>query len=198
MADTVTPEVRSRMMAAIRRKDTKPELALRRALHAAGFRFRVDVRKLPGSPDLVLRKWNTAVFVHGCFWHRHEGCPRASTPASRAEYWAAKFEGNVARDARNRSLLLEAGWRVATVWECGLLGAALEPTLEELTGFLTSGGGRAIELPAAPVIPGRRRPAKASLLPGSLRLGHPLDCPRAGNALGPVAGGPSRQMSVAV
>ncbi|WP_172329889.1 very short patch repair endonuclease [Mangrovicoccus sp. HB161399] len=161
MADTVTPEVRSRMMAAIRRKDTKPELALRRALHARGFRFRVDVRKLPGSPDIVLRKWNAAVFVHGCFWHRHDDCPRASTPSSRSDYWTAKFEGNVARDARNRALLLEAGWRVATVWECGLLADCLERTVDDVSSFLTAGEARETVIPAEPYIPPKRRPARS-------------------------------------
>ncbi len=161
MADIVTPETRSRMMAAIRRKDTKPELALRRALHAKGFRFRVDVRKLPGSPDRVLRKWNAAVFVHGCFWHRHDGCPRASNPSSRSEYWTAKFAGNVARDARNRALLLEMGWRIATVWECGLLGDCLSRTVEDLAGFLTAGEPREIVLPPEPYVPPKRRRARS-------------------------------------
>ncbi|WP_138468320.1 very short patch repair endonuclease [Poseidonocella sp. HB161398] len=159
MADVVTPEVRSRMMAAIRRKNTRPELAVRRALHAAGFRFRIDVRKLPGRPDLVLRKWNTVVFVHGCFWHRHAGCAKASEPKSRTEYWSAKFAANTARDARNEAALLEAGWRVATVWECGLDAPFREETLAALAAFITAAEGRQAEIPAAPLVPARQAPA---------------------------------------
>lgn len=120
MADIVTPEVRSRMMGGIRGKDTKPEVLLRKLLFASGFRFRLHRKDLPGKPDLVLPKWNAVIFVHGCFWHRHEGCSLTATPGTRTEFWKRKFEDNVERDARNRDQLLSAGWRVATVWECGL------------------------------------------------------------------------------
>lgn len=120
MADVVDTTTRSRMMAGIRGKDTAPELALRRALHAAGFRFRLHARELPGRPDLVLPKWRAAVQVHGCFWHRHPGCRFATSPATRPEFWSKKFAGNVERDARNHAALLALGWRVATVWECVL------------------------------------------------------------------------------
>jgi len=118
--DTVSKEIRSRMMAAIKGKDTKPELAVRRALHARGFRFRLHAKNVPGRPDIMLRKHRAIVFVHGCFWHRHAGCRHATTPSSRQEYWQKKFEANVARDSAVRSALLEAGWRVATVWTCAL------------------------------------------------------------------------------
>ena len=107
-------------MAGIRSKDTKPELALRRALHATGLRYRVHDRKLPGKPDIVFRRYNAAVFVHGCFWHRHEECRFASIPATRTEFWEEKFRVNVLRDRRNLQLLLDAGWRVAIIWECHL------------------------------------------------------------------------------
>jgi len=108
------------MMAGIRGKDTKPELALRRALHARGFRFRLHSKAVHGRPDLVLPKYRAVVFVHGCFWHRHEGCRYTTTPSTRQEFWQGKFAANVARDAAVRGRLLEEGWRVATVWECAL------------------------------------------------------------------------------
>jgi DNA mismatch endonuclease (patch repair protein) len=108
------------MMSGIRGKNTKPELALRRALHARGFRFRLHSGKVHGRPDLVLPKHRAVVFVHGCFWHRHEGCRYTTTPSTREEFWQAKFTANVARDAAVRGKLLKDGWRVATVWECAL------------------------------------------------------------------------------
>ena len=120
MTDIVDQQTRSRMMAAIRGKDTKPELALRRALHARGFRFRLHSKAVRGRPDLVLPKYRAVVFVHGCFWHRHEGCRYTTTPSTRQEFWQAKFTANVARDAAVRGKLLKDGWRVATVWECAL------------------------------------------------------------------------------
>ena len=120
MTDIVDKQTRSRMMAGIRGKNTKPELALRRALHARGFRYRLHSRMVYGRPDLVLPKHRAVIFVHGCFWHRHEGCRYTTTPSSRPEFWQAKFEANVARDSAVRATLLESGWRVATVWECAL------------------------------------------------------------------------------
>ena len=107
-------------MAGIKGKNTRPELAFRRALHALGFRYRLHSSKVHGRPDLVLPKYRAVVFVHGCFWHRHEGCRYATTPATRAEFWHAKFGSNVARDSTVRGALLAAGWRVATIWECAL------------------------------------------------------------------------------
>jgi len=120
VTDIVDQQTRSRMMAGIRGKDTKPELALRRALHARGFRFRLHSKAVHGRPDLVLPKYRAVVFVHGCFWHRHEGCRYTTTPSTRQEFWQGKFAANVARDAAVRGRLLEEGWRVATVWECAL------------------------------------------------------------------------------
>jgi DNA mismatch endonuclease (patch repair protein) len=107
-------------MAGIRSKDTKPEMTVRRYLHARGFRYRLHARDLPGSPDLVLPKYRVAILVHGCFWHRHAGCRFATTPASNVERWNVKFQANVDRDARKLASLEEAGWRVIVVWECGL------------------------------------------------------------------------------
>jgi DNA mismatch endonuclease (patch repair protein) len=107
-------------MAGIRGKDTTPELQVRSIVHGLGYRFRLHVRDLPGSPDLVLPRLGTAIFVHGCFWHRHRGCRYATTPSSRRAFWEAKFAANVARDRRNASRLRRLGWSVLTVWECEL------------------------------------------------------------------------------
>ena len=106
MADIVDPETRSRMMSGIKGKNTRPELALRRALHARGFRYRLHDKRLPGKPDLILPRFRAAIFVHGCFWHRHEGCKYATTPATRPEFWQAKFRENAERDQRNFDALL--------------------------------------------------------------------------------------------
>jgi DNA mismatch endonuclease (patch repair protein) len=118
MADVVDAATRSRMMAAIRGRDTRPEIAIRSALHAMGFRFRLHDTRLPGRPDLVLPRYRAAVFVHGCFWHRHAGCRLSATPQTRPEFWQAKFAATVARDQRACDLLVRSGWRVAIVWEC--------------------------------------------------------------------------------
>lgn len=109
---------RSAMMRAVRGKDTKPELAVRQTLHRLGFRFRLHRKDLPGRPDIVLPRHRLAIFVHGCFWHRHAGCKRASSPKTRSEFWNAKFEANVARDDRVQCALQDAGWKVLIVWEC--------------------------------------------------------------------------------
>lgn len=121
MADFLTPQQRSIRMARIPGKDTSPEVALRKALHASGLRFRLHV-KLPGKPDIVLPKFKTAIFVHGCFWHRHNGCPIASNPKSNVEFWQEKFIRNVSRDARVEGELNALGWHVILVWECELSG----------------------------------------------------------------------------
>jgi DNA mismatch endonuclease (patch repair protein) len=116
--DTVPRGIRRRMMQAVKRRDTQPELRLRSALHRIGLRFRVCRRDLPGSPDIVLPKHELAIFVHGCYWHRHSGCSRTTTPKSNQAFWNEKFIANVARDARNRQLLQGLGWTVIEVWEC--------------------------------------------------------------------------------
>jgi DNA mismatch endonuclease (patch repair protein) len=108
------------MMSGIKGKNTQPELAVRRALHARGFRFRLHDKALAGKPDLVLPKWKAAVFVHGCFWHQHRGCSNASVPVTRQDFWIAKLNANVARDSRLALLLQSQGWRVAIVWECSI------------------------------------------------------------------------------
>ena len=118
MTDVVDRETRSRMMSRIRGKDTLPELRVRRYLHAAGLRFRLHDRCLPGRPDLVLPAHRVAVFVHGCFWHRHPFCRYATSPAERREFWLDKFARNVVRDQRNLILLEQTGWTTFVIWEC--------------------------------------------------------------------------------
>ena len=120
MADIVPAAVRSRMMASIRGKDTKPEILVRRYLHGRGFRYSLARRDLPGRPDLVLARYNAVVFVHGCFWHGHAGCRFATMPATRRDFWKAKLTANASRDERVERELQSAGWRVAVVWECAL------------------------------------------------------------------------------
>lgn len=120
MVDRLAPEHRSWNMSRIRSVDTKPEMAVRSMLHGLGFRFRLQCRSLPGSPDIVLPKYQTTVFVHGCFWHRHKGCRFAYTPKTRTEFWMAKLEKNVARDQEVAKQLRRLGWRVLVVWECEL------------------------------------------------------------------------------
>lgn len=120
MADVVDIATRSRMMAGIKGANTKPERDLRAALHARGFRYRLHAKNIVGRPDLVFAKYHAVVFVHGCFWHRHKGCRYATTPATRPEFWQAKFAANVARDERVAGELSRQGWRVAIVWECAL------------------------------------------------------------------------------
>ena len=119
MTDIVDPATRSRMMSGIRGKNTKPELIVRKALHRAGLRFRLHA-KLPGKPDLVFPKYQAVVFVHGCFWHRHEGCRFATTPASNAAFWQEKFTSNMHRDAKVKQQLETLGWRVFVIWACTL------------------------------------------------------------------------------
>ncbi|MEF3133406.1 very short patch repair endonuclease [Rhizobium sp. 268] len=137
MTDIVDPTTRSRMMAGIKGKNTKPELVLRRALHAQGLRFRLHSTKITGAPDIVLPKYKAAVFVHGCFWHRHFRCRYATTPSTRPEFWQAKFAANVARDDAVKRVLLDIGWRVATVWECALRKQDLiEAVASQLTEWL--------------------------------------------------------------
>lgn len=116
--DKLSPAERSRVMSAVRGKDTTPELVVRRLLHAMGFRFRLHRKDLPGKPDIVLPKYHTCIFVHGCFWHQHPGCKRASKPTSNESFWSRKLLGNVRRDELHCQALKALGWRVLTVWEC--------------------------------------------------------------------------------
>jgi DNA mismatch endonuclease (patch repair protein) len=124
--DVLTPEQRQRNMSRIRGRDTKPELLLRRGLHAAGLRFRLHTARLPGRPDLVFPRYRAAILVHGYFWHGHD-CPLFKLPATRSEFWESKIAGNRMRDTRNLLALRAAQWRVLTVWECCLKGPARQP-----------------------------------------------------------------------
>ena len=118
MVDSLTKEKRSWNMSRIPGKNTKPELMVRSLLHCNGYRFRLHKKKLHGKPDIVLPKFKTVIFVHGCFWHRHKGCSDATTPKTRTEFWNNKFEENIKRDKKNTQALQDAGWRVVIVWEC--------------------------------------------------------------------------------
>lgn len=130
MADIVDKATRSRMMAGIRGTDTKPERLVRSWLHRQGLRFRLHKSGLPGRPDIILSKYRAAIFVHGCFWHRHPGCRYATTPASNAAFWQEKFRKNVERDRKKTAELRRLGWRVLTIWECQVGG---ERQLNRLT-----------------------------------------------------------------
>ena len=118
--DSVSPERRSEIMGRVSAKHTRPELAVRKLLHGLGYRFRLHRADLPGKPDIVLPRRRVVVLVHGCFWHRHPGCPHTRTPKSRVEFWTDKFAGNVRRDETARQALEALGWRVLVVWECEL------------------------------------------------------------------------------
>lgn len=120
MADVFDRETRSRVMSSIRGRNTSPEMIVRRFLHGRGLRYRLHGPRLPGRPDIVLPKWGTVVFVHGCFWHQHVDCRYAVLPKSNRAFWNAKLRGNQVRDRRNAARLRRAGWRVLTIWECGL------------------------------------------------------------------------------
>ena len=118
MSDVHSPEQRSFNMSRIRSADTQPEKKVRSILHKAGFRYRLHVKDLPGKPDIVLPKYRTVIFVHGCFWHRHKGCKFAYNPKSRIDFWQKKFRDNVERDLRNAKALDELGWKRLVIWEC--------------------------------------------------------------------------------
>jgi DNA mismatch endonuclease (patch repair protein) len=134
MADRITATQRSALMARIRRSDTKPELVVRRLVHGMGYRFRVQLKGVPGRPDLAFTRRRKIIQVHGCFWHAHEGCPTARTPATRAEFWATKFARNRERDRRLEAAARAAGWEGIVIWECELKD--LDGLRERLVNFL--------------------------------------------------------------
>lgn len=149
MTDIVSAEARSRMMAGIQGKNTKPEVLVRRMLHAAGYRFRLHRRDLPGAPDIAMPGRKIAIFVHGCFWHMHDGCHFAKLPSTRPEFWSAKLQGNKDRDQRAASNLRTMGWRVLWIWECATrspkaaqaLPARLKAWIESDCAFAEIGDG---------------------------------------------------------
>lgn len=141
MADRLSPVQRSRNMARIRGADTRPERALRSALHRLGFRYRLHQSDLPGRPDLVLRRYSAVIFVHGCFWHRHPGCPFATVPKTRPEFWERKLNTNVIRDRKQIDALRRQHWRVMVVWECALRRGALDSTMRSVGRWLKGNSG---------------------------------------------------------
>ena len=120
MVDSLSPEERSEIMARVRSKNSRPEMAIRKLVFALGYRYRLHAKTLPGCPDLVFRPRRRVIFVHGCFWHRHPGCALARIPKSRVNFWTTKLEGNHKRDQRNKRALAREGWKVLTIWECQL------------------------------------------------------------------------------
>ena len=132
MSDHLTIEQRHKNMAAVRSKDTKPEMVVRKFLWSRGFRYRVNNPRLPGHPDIVLRKYHTCIFVNGCFWHGHEGCKYYRVPKTNTEFWERKISRNRERDREEQKQLARMGWHCITVWECELKGERREKTLESL------------------------------------------------------------------
>lgn len=162
MADILTRQQRSALMSKIRAKDTKPEMIVRRLAHSLGYRFRLHRRDLPGSPDLIFPSRKKAIFVHGCFWHRH-CCGRAYAPKTRAGFWKRKFLANVARDRWAKRALRRAGWKVLVIWECQTLSG--ESLLRRLARFLDSPASDHIS--RAPAASSRRQnPTDGRTVPG--------------------------------
>lgn len=148
MTDFMTPAQRSKAMSKVRGRNTKPEKLIRSYLHRQGFRFRINSPNLPGKPDIVLRKYNVVIFVHGCFWHHHEGCKKSAMPDTRTEFWENKIAGTVKRDQKNISDLTKQGWRIAIVWECCTKKKDdLEDTINKLSGWIIEWQSKRIELP---------------------------------------------------
>ena len=129
-------EQRSRNMSAIKSQNTKPEIKVRKVLHSMGYRFRLHSKDLPGSPDIVLPKYKTVIFVHGCFWHRHQNCKYASTPKTRQEFWENKFNSNKKRDQKIQKEIIDLGWKFIIIWECEARN--IQPLEEKLKGYLIS------------------------------------------------------------
>lgn len=132
MADIVSPEQRSKNMAAIRSKDTRPEVYLRKLLFSQGFRYRIADKNIPGHPDIFLRKYNTAIFVHGCFWHRHQGCKFSYTPKSRQDFWQKKFDDNIRRDSVVQDELRSKGIKCLIIWECTIKKMRRDSSIKSL------------------------------------------------------------------
>jgi DNA mismatch endonuclease (patch repair protein) len=137
MADVHSKEIRSKNMAAIKGKNTKPEMLVRKFLHANGYRYKLHDKNLPGKPDIVLPKYKTVIFVHGCFWHGHKDCKYFVIPKTRTEWWLNKINGNIANDAKALNALKKDGWKIITIWECKLKPAKVEKTLNALLNKLS-------------------------------------------------------------
>ncbi|MBO4665346.1 MAG: DNA mismatch endonuclease Vsr [Paludibacteraceae bacterium] len=132
MSDVLNPQQRHRCMSHIRSKATKPEKLVRKWLWAHGYRYRLNVKSVPGKPDIVMRKYRTAIFVNGCFWHGHEGCKQFILPKTNTEFWQNKIKYNRARDQKNYDTLINAGWQVIVLWQCKLTKQELEPIMQSV------------------------------------------------------------------
>jgi DNA mismatch endonuclease (patch repair protein) len=148
--DVVDPEKRSRMMAGIKGKNTKPEMMVRRALFAEGFRYRLHRKDLPGTPDIVLKSKKVVIFVHGCFWHQHSECRFAKLPASNADFWRKKLDSNIDRDKKAINSLVASGWRVLIVWECITRNRSMALDIGPFINSWIQGEDQTGEVPAAP------------------------------------------------
>jgi DNA mismatch endonuclease (patch repair protein) len=137
MADVHNKATRSYNMSQIKGKNTKPEMLVRKFLHARGFRYKLHDKTLPGKPDLVLPKYKTVIFIHGCFWHGHKDCRYFVVPKTRTEWWLGKINGNIANDEKAQRALIEKGWLIVVIWECDLKSARLHDTLQELLQLIT-------------------------------------------------------------
>jgi len=137
MADVHSKETRSYNMSRIRSKDTKPEMLVRKFLHKNGFRYRLHLKNLPGKPDIVLPKYKTVIFIHGCFWHGHEGCKYYVVPKTRTEWWLHKIGTNISNDTKAEAALKNAGWKIIKIWECQLKKSEVDVTLSFLTSALS-------------------------------------------------------------
>lgn len=132
MPDVHSPEIRSKNMAAIKAKNTKPEMLVRKFLHANGYRYKLHDKSLPGKPDIVLPRYKTVIFVHGCFWHGHKNCKYFVVPKTRTEWWLNKINGNIANDVKGANTLKKGGWKIIAIWECQLKPARNHQTLNSL------------------------------------------------------------------
>ena len=156
MADIVSPAKRSEMMSGIKGRNSLPEMSVRKALFAMGYRYRLHRRNLPGTPDIVMPGRKIAIFVHGCFWHAHQGCKYAKMPSTRTEFWRAKLQGNVDRDRRAADRLAEIGWRVLNVWECSMRDPEVAAGLPEALRAWIDSGAMTGEIGAQSLATGRQ------------------------------------------
>lgn len=154
MTDVVSKKKRSEMMSGISSKNTLPERTVRKALHKAGYRYRLHYKTLPGKPDLVMPKYKLSIFIHGCFWHRHSGCKYAYQPKTRREFWEKKFQSNVVRDQKNIANLISDGWRILIIWECFIRKVDSSELVESVETAI-HGHEVFYELPLTPVLPNK-------------------------------------------
>ena len=147
MTDTLTPTQRHDCMSRVHSKNTKPEILVRKWLWQHGFRYRLNVKDIPGRPDIVMRKYKTLIFVNGCFWHGHDGCDKFVMPKSNVEFWQSKISRNRERDLKNYKTLQESGWNVIVVWECGLKSSSFEETMAKVISKIGKNPQKPFEYP---------------------------------------------------